>query len=82
MDAERVKQLLENGDIPETTGEEICVFAYEQAKGGILLKEVVVQIEREFNEAGTYELEMLIVGYMMGQSIRESLLNLVSDTKH
>ena len=82
MDAKRVRDILEGTDTPETTGEELCLFAFENGKTGVLLREVVVAVDEEFNKANLYEMEMLLVGYMMGQSIYHALQTAASTTTH
>jgi hypothetical protein len=66
IDANRCQKLID-GDEPETVAEELFVLCFQGALNNEDLGDLVHHIENEFNEAGQHELEMLILGYCMGQ---------------
>lgn len=82
MDDQRLRELLYEGAIPENTAEELCVYAYQMALEGKLLKDVIFSITEEFDSADTNELRHLICGYVVGQSQINSIEELIKETIH
>jgi hypothetical protein len=81
IDANRCQKLID-GEDPETVAEEMFILCFHGANENEDLQDLVIKIENEFNEAGQHELEMLILGYAMGQKQRKIDLSIESNEFH